>query len=97
MPKDLVPSQRGRSLTPRQFLHLADVPPESEWLANITNPQTRRAYQNDLKEFMRFANISTPEAPATNVSACSARAPLPSGTKTKNACKNYFRFLGWIV
>jgi site-specific recombinase XerD len=28
---------------------------------NITNPQTRRAYQNDLKEFMGFANIGSPE------------------------------------
>jgi integrase/recombinase XerD len=61
MPKDLVPSQRGGSLTARQFLHLAEVPPESEWLANITNPQTRRAYQNDLKEFIGFANIGSPE------------------------------------
>ena len=24
--------------TPAQFLRLADVPPEEEWLANITNP-----------------------------------------------------------
>jgi hypothetical protein len=42
-------------------LDLADVPPEIEWFANITNPQTRRAYQTDLKDFMRFARISNPE------------------------------------
>src|SRR5256885_15885312 len=40
---------------------LADVPPEIEWFANITNPQTRRAYQNDLKAFMRFTGINDPE------------------------------------
>ena len=42
-------------------MDLADVPPEIEWFANITNPQTRRAYQNDLKDFMRFARITNPE------------------------------------
>jgi hypothetical protein len=41
-----------------EFLDLADVPPESEWFANITNPQTRRAYQSDFKDFMRFARIA---------------------------------------
>lgn len=30
---------------------LADVPPELEWLANITNSQTRRAYKIDVEEF----------------------------------------------
>ena len=45
----------------KEFLDLADVPPEIEWFANITNPQTRRAYQNDLKDFMHFARISNPE------------------------------------
>jgi site-specific recombinase XerD len=51
-----------RALTAKEFLNLADVPPEVEWFANITNPQTRRAYQNDLKDFMRFAGIESPEA-----------------------------------
>jgi hypothetical protein len=32
-----------QKLTPAQFSDLADVPPEVEWLANITNPKTRRA------------------------------------------------------
>jgi site-specific recombinase XerD len=50
-----------RALTAKEFLDLADVPPEIEWFANITNPQTRRAYQNDLKDFVRFANIRNPE------------------------------------
>jgi hypothetical protein len=31
------------------------VSPELEWLANITNPKTRRAYKVDVEEFSRFA------------------------------------------
>ena len=34
------------------------MPPEAEWFANIDNPQTRRAYRNDLREFMAFVGIS---------------------------------------
>ncbi len=56
----LIPT-KARALTAKEFLDLADVPLEIEWFANITNPQTRRAYQNDLKDFMRFARISHPE------------------------------------
>jgi hypothetical protein len=40
---DLVPLKK-HSLTRAQFEQLADVPPEEEWLANITNLKTRRAY-----------------------------------------------------
>jgi len=50
-----------RALTAKEFLDLADVPPEVEWFANITNPRTRRAYQIDLNDFMRFAGIRSPE------------------------------------
>lgn len=56
----LIPT-KARALSAKEFLDLADVPPEIAWFANITNPQTRRAYQNDLKDFMRFARISNPE------------------------------------
>lgn len=42
MTNELVPLS-GLSLTPAQFSDLADVPPEREWFANITNPKTRRA------------------------------------------------------
>jgi site-specific recombinase XerD len=48
------------SLTPAQFAQLADVPPELEWLANITNPKTRRAYKVDVEEFSRFAGLKAP-------------------------------------
>lgn len=50
----------GRALTAPEFQHLADVPAETQWFANIDNPQTRRAYQNDLAGFIRFAGIQTP-------------------------------------
>jgi integrase/recombinase XerD len=33
------------------------VPPEAEWLANITNAKTRRAYKNDVTEFARFTGL----------------------------------------
>ena len=44
-------------LTAAQFEQLADVPPEIEWLANITNAKTRRAYKNDVAEFFAFAGL----------------------------------------
>jgi hypothetical protein len=49
-----------RALTTTEFSQLADVPPETEWFANIDNPHTRRAYRNDLKEFMTFTGVRTP-------------------------------------
>jgi hypothetical protein len=54
------PTLPRRALTSAEFSQLADVPPETEWLANIDNSHTRRAYRNDLKEFMTFAGIRTP-------------------------------------
>jgi len=44
-------------LTPAQFGQLADVPPEIEWLANLTNAKTRRAYKIDVSEFYAFAGL----------------------------------------
>jgi integrase/recombinase XerD len=55
----LVPISK-ETLTPAQFAQLADVPPELEWLANITNPKTRRAYKVDVEEFSRFAGLNAP-------------------------------------
>jgi integrase/recombinase XerD len=52
-----VPPSGDRRLTVLQFQGLAEIPAESEWFANIANPQTRRAYQNDVREFMAFAGI----------------------------------------
>ena len=50
---DLVPLKK-HSLTPVQFEQLADVPPEEEWLANITNLKTRRAYKEDVWDLSRL-------------------------------------------
>jgi integrase/recombinase XerD len=47
-----------RPLTPAQFGDLAELPPEFEWLANLTNPKTRRAYKIDVEEFIAFAGLS---------------------------------------
>jgi integrase/recombinase XerD len=57
--KDLVAVEKS-ALTPAQFVQLAEVPPELEWLANITNPKTRRAYRNDVSEFSAFAGLRGP-------------------------------------
>lgn len=48
--KDLVTVKKS-VLTVLEFDKLAAVPPEVEWLANITNEKTRRAYKNDVSEF----------------------------------------------
>jgi site-specific recombinase XerD len=50
-----------RLLTKAEFQGLSVVPAEVEWFANIDNPQTRRAYQNDLTDFMRFVGIRQAE------------------------------------
>ena len=58
--KDLI-SIEGRNLTAAEFQGLADLPPELEWFANITNEQTRRAYKNDVTEFSGYIGIQSPE------------------------------------
>jgi integrase/recombinase XerD len=55
------PPPASRMLTAAEFHELAAVPPAAEWFANIDNANTRRSYQNDLREFMRFVGIATPE------------------------------------
>jgi integrase/recombinase XerD len=51
----------ARLLTAAEFHRLADVPPEVEWFANISNPNTRRVYENAIGDFMRFTGIVRPE------------------------------------
>lgn len=58
-PTRLVVAPPSNGLT--RIDQLADVPPELEWLANITNEKTRRAYAIDLKEFVQFASIRRPQ------------------------------------
>src|SRR5271169_2183944 len=50
-----------RLLTAAEFHRLSDVPPEVEWFANLSNPSTRRAYENAIRDFMRFTGIGRPE------------------------------------
>src|SRR5580692_589200 len=52
---------KTRLLTATEFQRLADVPPEVEWFANIRNASTRRAYENSIKDFVRFTGIKRPE------------------------------------
>ncbi len=53
-----IPQQQ---LTPEQFGRLNDVPDLFEWLANITNANTRRAYRDDLAGFMKFVGLNQPQ------------------------------------
>jgi site-specific recombinase XerD len=50
-----------RLLTADQFHRLADVPPEVEWFANLSNAHTRRVYENAIRDFMGFTGIVRPE------------------------------------
>ena len=50
-----------RLISKPEFQRLAEVPPEVEWFANLTNENTRRAYRNDVTAFMRFVGIKRPE------------------------------------
>ena len=47
----------ARALTAEQFHRLADVPAFMVWLANIDNPNTRRAYKGDVEHFVAFCGI----------------------------------------
>jgi hypothetical protein len=59
LPTEIAPG--NRLLTAAEFHQLADVPPEIEWFANLSNASTRRAYENAVKDFMRFTGIARPE------------------------------------
>ena len=56
--KDLVTVKKS-VLTVLEFDKLAAVPPEVEWLANITNEKTRRAYKNDVSEFTALMGLQS--------------------------------------
>lgn len=53
--------RKKRFLTAEQFHKLSDVPPEIEWLANIRNKKTQRAYKIDVEEFRKFVGINNVE------------------------------------
>jgi integrase/recombinase XerD len=59
LPTAIAPATR--LLTAAEFHRLADVPPAVEWFANLSNPSTRRSYENAVGDFMRFTGIARPE------------------------------------
>jgi hypothetical protein len=65
--KALIGAGGRRLLTAAEFQGLAQVPPEVEWFANIHNPQTRRAYQLHLGDFMAFVGIKRPKEFRTGI------------------------------
>jgi len=63
-PEDVahLPATTGeRLLTRQEFQQLSDVPAALVWLANIENPNTRRAYRSDVESFLLFCGVETPE------------------------------------
>jgi integrase/recombinase XerD len=58
LPTPITPTDRR--LTAAQFRGLAEVPPEIEWFANITNLGTRRIYKIAIQDFMRFTGKGSP-------------------------------------
>jgi integrase/recombinase XerD len=66
MPSSAVPVRSTAApslltLTAAQFYTLAEIPPALEWVANLPNPHTRRAYLQDLADCMAFAGLQRPE------------------------------------
>jgi site-specific recombinase XerD len=59
LPAEIIPG--SRLLTAAEFHRLADVPPEVEWFANLSNAHTRRVYENAIRDFVRFTGIDRPE------------------------------------
>jgi integrase/recombinase XerD len=55
------PARASRMLTAAEFRRVADVPPDAEWFANLANPNTRRAYETAVRDFMRFVGIRRPQ------------------------------------
>jgi site-specific recombinase XerD len=59
LPAQIAPA--ARLLDAAAYRRLADVPPELEWFANISNPNSRRAYEKAVGDFIRFAGVKRPE------------------------------------
>ena len=75
LPTQIAPAERR--LTAAEFQTLADVPPETEWFANIKNPHTKCAYKNAVADFMRFTGITRSEE-FRIVTFIVASTPLPA-------------------
>ena len=65
-----VSTKNGRLLTAAEFHRLADVPPEVEWFANLSDSSTRRAYENAISY--------PPSDPGRSWPTSSAQARCPS-------------------
>jgi hypothetical protein len=61
----IAPARVSRMVTAAEFQKLADVPPEVEWFANLTNVHTL-TYENAVKDFMRFGAHALRATAATN-------------------------------
>lgn len=59
-PSTAIARRKPTMLTAEQFHRLTDVPAAVEWLENITNPRTRRAYEKHVTEFSRFVGVKRP-------------------------------------
>jgi hypothetical protein len=68
-PAEINPARASRLPTAAGFHQLADVPPEIEWFANISNPNARRVYGNAIRDFMRFTGIARPVCTTTKIAA----------------------------
>jgi integrase/recombinase XerD len=99
---DLIPLVGKESLTPSEFNALSDIPPELEWLANITNAKTRRAYRVDVAEFIAFTNLKDHSALRTVTRAhviawrkdMAARSLAPTSIRRKlSALSSLFDYL----
>jgi site-specific recombinase XerD len=60
LPAEIALARVSRLLTAAEFHQLADVSPEVEWFANLTNRHTRRVYENATRDLMGFTGIRPP-------------------------------------
>jgi hypothetical protein len=51
MEKEVLAVRTPGALTGDDFAGLSDVPLEAEWFANLTSPNTRRAYKSDIRSY----------------------------------------------
>jgi hypothetical protein len=77
---DLVPIGK-EFLTLEQYRQLEDVPPELEWLANITNLKIRRAYKIDVANAQRSLDCANPR----NCARSHAPMSLPGARRWRPA------------
>jgi integrase/recombinase XerD len=84
--RDLIPISK-ESLTPAEFNAHSDIPPELEWLANISNAKTRRFYKSDVTEFLAFSGLKDIKSPSVAFARLAARGEaLSSRTPSGELC-----------